>query len=880
MGNCVSFQLSCDQTLNGIFRCLCGEGYIRTLKKNLKALEREMDDLRAIRHALQNRVEREVATGHRQRLETVKVWLTRVERTDIQFKDVLSTSPVELQKLCLCGLCSKNVCSSYKYGEKVFLLLEDVKKLKSECNFEEVTELTPTSGVDERPTGPTVGQEEILEKAWKRLMEDKVGIMGLHGMGGVGKTTLFKKINNKFAKIMGLHGRFDVVIWIVVSQGAKISKLQDDIAKQINLFGEEWKNKDESDKADDICRVLKGKRFVLMLDDIWEKVDLEAIGVPFPTIDNGCKVAFTTRSRDVCGSMEDHEPMEVKCLEWNEAWELFKKKVGVKILSPDIVEQAKQVAKKCCGLPLALNVIGETMSAKTTVQEWDHAVKVLTRSAAEFSNVDNKILPILKFSYDSLKNEHIKLCFLYCALFPEDYKISKENLIDYWICEGFIGEDDQNIKDVMNQGYDVLGTLIRSHLVMEANKDEVVMEAGTHHVVMHDVVREMALWIASEFVVQAKFGLREIPKVKDWGAVRRMSLMDNDIREITCASKCSELTTLFLQNNKRLKNLSGEFIRSMQKLVVLDLSFNYDFSELPDQISELASLQYLDLSFTKIEQLPVGFQELKKLTHLNLRGTRRLCSISGISKLSSLRVLKLLGSKVDGDVSLLKELQLLENLQVLTINISTELGLKKLSDDQRLANCTTGLGIEDFQHQTFDISLLASMKNLSSLKVNNSHVWEINTDIICFTNLSFVVMYECHGVKDLTWLLFTPNLVSLLIHDSDDVEEIINKEKATNLTDITPFPKLERLVLDALPKLESIYWSPLPFPFLEYISVRECPKLRKLPLNATSVPQLEKFDIEMIPEEQKNEIEWEDEDTKNRFLPSLFKRMRWFRKIN
>ncbi|KAL1219140.1 putative disease resistance protein [Cardamine amara subsp. amara] len=737
--------------------------------------------------------------------------------------------------------------------------------------------------VEEMPTHPTVGQEEMLEKAWNRLMEVGVGFMGLHGMGGVGKTTLFKKINNKFTENAG---RFDIVIWVVVSQGAKMSKLQDDIAQKLHLCDEVWKNKNESDKATDIYRVLNGKRFVLMLDDIWEKVDLEAIGVPFPTRENGCKVAFTTRSRDVCGSMEDHEPMEVECLEWNKAWELFQKKVGDKTLSPDIVEQAKKVAKKCCGLPLALNVIGETMSAKTTVEEWNHAVNVLTRSAAEFFNMDNKILPILKFSYDSLVDKHIQLCFLYCALFPEDYKISKEKLIDYWICEGFIGEDDQDIKDAINQGYVELGTLIRANLVMEVNRDKVVM---------HDVVREMALWIASDlgkqretFIVQARVGLSRIPKVKDWGAVRRMSLMNNDIEEITCTSKCSELTTLFLQNNYNLKNLSGEFIRSMQKLVVLDLSGNRRLNKLPEQISELASLQFLGLSSTDIEKLPVGFQELEKLTHLDLTDSRRLCSISGISKLSSLRILKLMYSNVDGDVSLLKELQLLEHLQVLTVNICTELGLKQLSYDQRLANCTTGLRIYGFQQKLFDISLLASMKNLSLLKVENSQVLEINTDIKCresetnfsdlqnptrpcFTNLSWVRISGCNGIKDLTWVLFAPNLVILSIDYSDDVEEIINKEKSTTLTDIPPFQKLEILYLQCLPKLESIYWSPLPFQVLGHIKVIDCPNLRKFPLNAASVPRLEEFVIEMYPREQKTELEWEDEDTKNRFLPSSFK---------
>ncbi|EFH64360.1 hypothetical protein ARALYDRAFT_893399 [Arabidopsis lyrata subsp. lyrata] len=89
-------------------------------------------------------------------------------------------------------------------------------------------------------------------------------------------------------------------------------------------------------------------------------------------------------------------------------------------------------------------------------------------------------------------------------------------------------------------------------------------------------------------------------------------------------------------------------------------------------------------------------------------------------------------------------------------------------------------------------------------------------------------------MKDLTWLLFAPNLVSLQFQYSDEVEEIINKEKATNLTAISPFQKLESLYLVYLPKLESIYWSPLPFPLLKHITAYRCPKLRKLPINATS----------------------------------------------
>ncbi|ESQ29326.1 hypothetical protein EUTSA_v10023301mg [Eutrema salsugineum] len=748
MGSCNPIQLTGDD-LNRIFRLLCGKGYIRNLKENLRALKREMDDLKAIEAEVKNKVAREEAQ-HQQRLEAVKVWLTRVESIDTRFNDLLSTSPVELKKLCLCGLCSKSVCSSYKYGKKVFLLLKEVKKLKSEGNFKEVTEPVLRSVVEERPTGPTIGQETMLGEAWKRLMEDGVGIIGLHGMGGVGKTTLFKNIHNKFTE---MAGRFDVVIWVVVSQGATISKLQEDIAQKLNLGGT---NKSESDKAIDIHRVLKGKRFVLMLDDIWEKVDLEAIGVPFPTRENGCKVAFTTR--EVCGRMGDHEPMKVDCLGQEEAWELFKSKVGDYTLSrdPAIVEHAK------------------------------------------------------KFSYDSLAGEHIKSCFLYCALFPED----KEELIEYWICEGFIKED-QSYKRAVNKGYEVLGTLIRANLLTEQSNSR-------RGVVMHDVVREMALWIASDFgkqketfLVQAGVGLHEMPKVKDWRAVRRMSLMKNELKKITCGSKCSELTTLLLRNT-HLKNLSGEFIGSMQKLVVLDLSRNIDIGRYRSwppcsiltcraQLVEGAAALGASTSSTDNDLYRVGFEAY--------------------------------------------------------ITISTE-----------LANCINYLGIVGFEEKPFNMSSLLSMENLRELHVS-SHVSAIDTYIkcrgsSCFTNLSVVTMFRCHGIKDLTWLLFSPNLTRLEIFEGE-LEEIINKEKATNLTGTTPFQKLEHLVLRNLPELESIYWSPLPFPSLRHIGVYDCPKLRKLPFDATSVPRLGGFKINMYPREQKTELEWENEDTKHRFLPFI-----------
>ena len=180
----MSFQPSCDATLDRAIRVLCSKGYIGNLKKNLRDLQRETEDLRAIQDVVKNKVARE-KVKHRHMLKPVQVWLTRVESINTRADDILSTSPAQLQKLCLCGICSKNVCLSYSYGRRVFLLLEEVKKLKSEGNFQELTELTVICEVVERPTRTTIGQEEMFE----------------NGMGGVCKTTLLKNIHNNFAEM-------------------------------------------------------------------------------------------------------------------------------------------------------------------------------------------------------------------------------------------------------------------------------------------------------------------------------------------------------------------------------------------------------------------------------------------------------------------------------------------------------------------------------------------------------------------------------------------------------------------------------------------------------------------------------------------------------
>ncbi|KAF3572129.1 hypothetical protein F2Q69_00060542 [Brassica cretica] len=358
----------------------------------------------------------------------------------------------------------------------------------------------------------------------------------------------------------------------------------------------------------------------MLLGDIWRKVDLEEeIGIPLPSPENGSKVVFTTRSKKVCGRMGRHD-VEVKHLDPKNAWELFRQKVrGTKLDSePKILELAKKICEKCKGLPLALKVIGETMACKTSVREWQCAIDDLNTNAADYPEVKDKILTILKLSYDILKDEIVKQCFQYCALFLEDEEIDEEELIEYWRHEGIInGGGDR--ERAINHGYRIIGILISACLLMPVETSEFLA--------IHDVLRQMALWVASnfgkeeeKFIVKTGAGLHQMPEVRDWNSVRRMSLAKNEIQNISGSPECPNLTTLLLKHNN-LESISGEFFLSMPKLVILDLSANKNLTKLPEEVSKLVSLRYLDLSGTRLENLPAGLGKLLQLRYLNLTGS-------------------------------------------------------------------------------------------------------------------------------------------------------------------------------------------------------------------------------------------------------------------
>ncbi|GKV35621.1 hypothetical protein SLEP1_g43869 [Rubroshorea leprosula] len=340
MGSCLSLSISVDEVVSRCWDLVAGQAqYICKLEQNLQALEAEATRLTEQR----NDVNRRVLLAKEQRMEplrTVEGWLERVEKEIREVGQIIEDAPAQINNLCLGGYFSKSCCSSYKFGKKVVQKTRDVTKLKTEGNFPVVAARCPAASVVIRPSESTVGLESTFDEVWACVTGPGSNMIGLYGMGGVGKTTLLKQINNELGQT---RNDFDIVIWATVSENHTMEKVQDEIGIKIGYSEEEWKQKREM-----------------------------------------TKLIFTTRSLDVCGQMEAHKKIKVDCLVPEKAWELFQKKVGEETLASHqrIRGLAKVVAEECKGLPLALVTVGRAMSYRNTPEQWERATESLRRSVA------------------------------------------------------------------------------------------------------------------------------------------------------------------------------------------------------------------------------------------------------------------------------------------------------------------------------------------------------------------------------------------------------------------------------------------------------------------------------------------------------------------
>lgn len=172
----------------------------------------------------------------------------------------------------------------------------------------------------------------------------------------------------------------------------------------------------------------------------------------------------------------------------------------VDLQTPPIHALACMLAKKCGGLPLALITVGRSMADARSLEEWEDAVHNLEETPQQLRNMQAEVLSPLKFSFDRLGDENAKNCLLYCSLFPEDYEIKVDELIEYWVGEGFLYTAKcESVVRARKREHDVLTRLVSACMLESVpvivRRHGVSIILSKYRVKMHDVVHEMCVWL-------------------------------------------------------------------------------------------------------------------------------------------------------------------------------------------------------------------------------------------------------------------------------------------------------------------------------------------------------------------------------------------------
>ncbi|KAF8015245.1 hypothetical protein BT93_H0905 [Corymbia citriodora subsp. variegata] len=694
--------------------------------------------------------------------------------------------------------------------------------------------------------GELVGIDEPRKELIKWLVDGKpeLEVVSILGMGGSGKTTLAKTVYND----RQVKAYFQSHACISVSQSYKIRDILRDMIAQLHKeIRQPAPQGMESMNTMMLKQIVKDflqqKRYVIVLDDVWNLEALEGIKNAMPNSSFCSRIIITTRIADVATvSSNQSKVYTQKPLSLEESWSLFCKKAFCgKPCPPHLEPLSRQILKKCEGLPLAIVAIGGLLFAKDD-QEWEMISRNLATELESNDRMQN-FRKILSLSYNDL-HYNLKSCFLYLGVLPEDHVIECRRLVRLWIAEGFVEEREGMTQEEVAQRY--MKELINRSLVqlVKANYWGGLTSCRVHDLIRGSILSKLRDENFVSFASEQKTELHE--------RVRRLSVQyscNNTLKLLNLPS----LRSLLIFESRKLSTSDEQFLPSGCRLLrVLDLGgsslhkfpqqvpvlFHLKYLSLrgtnvriiPSLIGKLQNLETLDLKHTLVSDLPVEITKLKKVQYLLVYRYLKPTSLpfgtasgftapQGIGVMASLQKLSYVkagGGPSKNTMQELGELIQLRKLGVIDLkkDDAKELchSLEKMTDLRSLSV------IAESESEVIDLDFLSSppllLRNLyieGSLKKLPYWLPLLNNLTIVTLRLSKLKSSPLIALQNL------PNLVGLELGNAFDGENLVFEDRG--------FPKLKNLHLSILKSLRFVLMNGQVMPCLQSLSIRRCEHL-------------------------------------------------------
>ncbi|XP_027335667.1 putative disease resistance protein RGA3 [Abrus precatorius] len=713
---------------------------------------------------------------------------------------------------------------------------------------------------------------EIISLLRQPHENQKVSVIAIVGIGGLGKTALAQLVYND----LEVQNSFEKLIWVCVSDNFDVKIIVKKILESVH--GGQIEDKLSLDNLQNRLRQnLSGKKYLLVLDDVWNESHKKwaELRTYFLCGAQDSKILVTTRSEIVGKTMTASTFYPLKGLTEEESWSLLKNiafEDGYKGVNQNLETMGKDIAKNCKGVPLAVKTLGGLLRGQNEESEWKD---VLCGDFWNLCEEHDSIMPILKLSYRNLSPE-MRQCFAYCSLYPKDWKIYKDELIQLWMAQGYLklSIKTQHMEDVGNE-------YIRIFFMNSFFQDAVKSEYGEIiSFKMHDLMHDLATLVAGNDYcyldsTAEKVEGRPMHVSLESGAIHLLdSLNANRLRTLIFWSYTEQELLSVIANFKYLRVLKmlpssfcklSDSIGKFKHLRYLEFQLEIGRISFPKSISNLILLQTLKVRKYDEESFSEVVTKLVNLRWLHIADDYSLSGMPvGLEKLCSLQFLSIfvVGESQEtkyGKLNELKDLNLRGELEIKHLNSVGDVALESqdvnLKEKNFLQSLTLDWYISRDIRNSDSFQLLKNLQPHSNLKQLNVRWYPgmlFPNWLSLLTNVVHISLFMFRNCRCLPPLERLPFLKSLGIESLHELEYIYLYEDGFA---VTFFPSLESLTLWSCPNLRG-WWRrgddindsknsyhsslPLSFPHLSQLKVCDCPRLTCMP----TFPKVKVLDLE------------------------------------